>query len=141
MITITFEATYDFVSMADYGKNIHNVIAFESSKDVLGSVENYKGELDDLTTNNNVVTAKAFEGDAEKEAMTDLNPNRNTPSFVYAGTYVNLDVETAAALEYLCRRKFRPIVMVGGLQVCIIENLIRISVLFIRAVFISIVCV
>ena len=99
MITITFEATYDFVSMVDYGKNIHNVIAFESSKDVLGSVENYKGELDNLTTNNNVVTAKAFEDDAEKEAMTDLNPNRNTPSFVYAGTYVNLDVETAARVS------------------------------------------
>ena len=103
-ITISFDARYNFDDMVAYGKEPHNVIAFESGNDSIGSVENYMGELGDLSTNNNVATAKAFdtrdsdEG-RERETMKDLHRTRTTPSFLYAGALVKLDFESAARVS------------------------------------------
>ena len=103
-ITISFDARYNFDDMIAYGKEPHNVIAFESGNDFIGSVDNYKGELGDLSTNNNVATARAFDirdedDGVERETMKTLHTSRTTPSFVYAGVYVKLDFESAARVS------------------------------------------
>ncbi|MGI6217063.1 MAG: BspA family leucine-rich repeat surface protein, partial [Coriobacteriales bacterium] len=81
---ITFEATYPFDLMRDYGNELHNVISYESGNDVLGTVENYAGEPDS-PDGNNTVTQTAFADDTEKAAMTDLDSTTDKPAFVYAG--------------------------------------------------------
>ncbi|MBQ9036214.1 MAG: BspA family leucine-rich repeat surface protein, partial [Erysipelotrichaceae bacterium] len=90
--TITFDAIYDFDSYINNPKRIHNVIAFESSNDFMGTIEKYMSEPDDPNANNNVYTKQAFENDTEKGYMTGLDPNREGAPFVYAGVYTNLDV-------------------------------------------------
>lgn len=98
---ISFDAWYDFDAMTDYGKAIHNVIAFESSNDKIGTTDGYSGEYDDPNTGDdqNVSTHLAFKTDEEKEWMTDLDPDRDTPSFVYAGTTTSIDIISAARLS------------------------------------------
>ena len=98
-ITISFDARYNFDDMIAYGRNPHNVIAFESGNDTLGTIEHYMGELGDLSTNNNVATNGAFATAEEREIMKMLHTSRTTPSFVYAGAYVNLDFESAARVS------------------------------------------
>ena len=75
---------------------IHNVISFESDNDTLGTVTGYMGEPDDPRSNNNDITRIAFASDKEKDAMTDLDPDRDTPSFVYAGCNTTIDLPGAA---------------------------------------------
>ncbi len=75
---------------------IHNVISFESDNDTLGTVTGYMGEPDDPRSNNNDITRIAFASDKEKDAMTDLDPDRDTPSFVYAGCNTTIDIPGAA---------------------------------------------
>lgn len=99
--TISFDAYYDFDALTDYGKTIHNVIAFESGNDFIGTVDGYKGEPDNPNTgnDNNVSTADAFANDNEKVWMTNLDENRDTPSFVYAGTTTTIDIISAARIS------------------------------------------
>jgi|GEM_PF-6710459 len=90
--TISFDATYSFASYDDFGDYLHNVIAFESS-DPLGTIDDYRGEPDDPNADphNNVSTPEAFASEREKSWMTDLDPNSDSNSFVYAGVYNKLD--------------------------------------------------
>ena len=106
--SIEFWAEYSLDNMSAYGEEIHNVIAFESDDDIFGTIEGYKGEKDDPTINedlyNNVSTQYAFDtknpekGKIEKQMMKDLDPNRDTPSFVYAGVYTTIDEVDATRL-------------------------------------------
>ncbi len=109
-ITISFDATYGFDEVVDYGDNLHNVISFESGNDHLGTVENRSGEPDDPTWTNengehgNVVTGDpvTFRSDddgVEIGAMTNLNPDRDDAVFVYAGTWTKLDTVKDARME------------------------------------------
>ena len=99
--TISFDAWYDFDALTDYGKVIHNVIAFESSNDKLGTTNGYSGEYDNPNTGNdqNVSTHLAFKTEDEKEWMTNLDPEKDTPSFVYAGSNTTIDIISAARLS------------------------------------------
>ena len=99
--TIKFDAWYDFDALTDYGKVIHNVIAFESSNDKLGTINGYSGEYDNPNTGNdqNVSTYLAFKTEDEKEWMTNLDPEKDTPSFVYAGSNTTIDIISAARLS------------------------------------------
>ena len=98
--SIEFWAEYTLDNMAVYGDYIHNVIAFEADMDKFGTIENYRGEPDDPYSSNNVSTELAFDNDTEKKMMKDLDPNRDTPSFVYAGVYTTID-EVDATRTYL----------------------------------------
>ncbi|MGI6221425.1 MAG: Spy0128 family protein [Coriobacteriales bacterium] len=96
---IAFDAELGFEALRDYygdDNRLHNVISYESSNDEMGTVDRYKGEPDDPDGGNNVSSREAFDNDAEKAAMTDLNPDRDTPSFVYAGRYTRIDILSAA---------------------------------------------
>ena len=96
--SVHFDGLYDLDSLKDYGENIHNVIAFESGNDQIGTIENYRGEPDDPYAANNIATKNAFAGN-EKDLMKDLDPERDTPSFVYAGTWTKIDIISAARVE------------------------------------------
>ena len=97
---IKFDASIDLKSIQGYGydrSRIHNVISFESLDiDNLGTVTNYQGEPDDPHANRNAATEAAFENETEKYLMTNLDPERDTNSFLYAGTYTRLLIPTAA---------------------------------------------
>ena len=95
VITIAFDATYSYESLESYGADPHNVVAYMSDNEELGTVEGYRGEEDNPHGTNNVGTKHAFADDAELSAMVDLDPDRNDPSTVYAGTTTDVDV-----LEY-----------------------------------------
>ncbi len=96
--SISFDGVIDLDSVRDdYLDNpIHNVISFESDNDTIGTVEGYSGEPDDPYSTNNVATAEAFKTALEKNAMTNLDPDRDTPSFVYAGSSTTIDIPGAA---------------------------------------------
>ena len=89
---INFDARYYFDSLSDYGEDTHNIIAYESGNDSIGTIENYKGEPDDPHAGNNQATARAFISEEEKTAMTDLDPKTDDPKFVYAGAPLKLDI-------------------------------------------------
>ncbi|MCR5300564.1 MAG: BspA family leucine-rich repeat surface protein, partial [Erysipelotrichaceae bacterium] len=94
--SIEFDAVYSFESITDYGDLVHNVIAFESGNDSLGSIKNYTGEPDDPNSNNNSYTSRAFDNDDEKGWMKDLDKESDDPNFVYAGAYVKIDILSSA---------------------------------------------
>ena len=75
-----------------YGENVHNVIGFETANDSIGTVRNYTGEPDDPYSKNNISTERAFIDKSEKDLMKDLDKNRDTPSFVYAGVSTRIDI-------------------------------------------------
>ena len=95
-LSISFSAMYDFDSMRDYGDNIHNVIAFESDNPNIGTVPNYSGEPDDPYAGNHVQTSAAFRNNNERNLMSNLDPDRDDPSFVYAGDYTICDILSTA---------------------------------------------
>ena len=106
--TITFDAGMDLDTWVDLGGNAadaqtgitsHNVVAFESSRDMLGNVKDYSGEYDEPDPGDgchNIVTKSACKTSAEVSALTGLDPKRTTPSFVYAGVDTRLAFPTAA---------------------------------------------
>ncbi len=96
---ISFDALYGLDDLTDYGDYIHNVISFESSNDFIGTVDKYCGEPDDPRGTGNISTPRAFSSDKEKDLMTDLDPDRDDPNTVYAGTYTKVDVISEAKLS------------------------------------------
>ena len=89
--SISFDARYSFEGLYDYGQTPHNVISFESGNSYIGTVEGFSGEPDDPYGNGNVSTERAFENEQEKVWMKDLDPQRDAPAFVYAGTVTNIN--------------------------------------------------
>ena len=89
--SISFDARYSFEGLYDYGQTPHNVISFESGNSYIGTVEGFSGEPDDPYGDGNVSTERAFENEQEKDWMKDLDPQRDDPAFVYAGTVTNIN--------------------------------------------------
>lgn len=100
---IEFDASYTFDAFNDRSSKatatIHNVIAYESGNATLGNVANFAGEPDNPAAGRNTVSSTAFESDAEKAAMTDLDKRTDKPAFVYAGTTTTLMRLSAATSE------------------------------------------
>ena len=94
--SITFDAIYDMDDMAAYGDYVHNVIAFESSNETIGTIEHYQAEYGSDIGERNVFTADAFADNDEKGWMTGLNPQDTDPSFLFAGVFTDLDILSAA---------------------------------------------
>ncbi|HAM15999.1 MAG TPA: hypothetical protein DCP91_09130, partial [Eggerthellaceae bacterium] len=110
--SIEFDASCDTGYIIDYGQitepdklfeaELHNVIAFESSNDVLGTIEGYQGEANDPNGTNNVRTREAWsskedEAAQEKMALTGLHDGRSTASFLYAGDPQQVKILNAAS--------------------------------------------
>ena len=96
-LMLSFDATYPFDMIRDLGDEVHNVVSYESlSRERIGTVENYGGEADDPRGEGNVATRRAFADDAERDAMTGLDPERDGERFVYAGNERTIDILSAA---------------------------------------------
>lgn len=98
VITMSFDAKYAWTSLTDYGKNINNVISFESGNDQLGTIKGYSGEPDNPTVGNYSGSKDATSG--IEELMTDLDPNRDTNSFTYANCETDLAVDKNAVTGF-----------------------------------------
>lgn len=94
VITIEFDATYNAESFLDYGNETHNVIAYRSDNEQIGTVEGYRGENNPNGSNNNG-TAAAFadgeEGTEERELLGTLVEDEGSRNFLYAGADCTID--------------------------------------------------
>ena len=88
-ITLTFDAVYSFDTERDYGSTLVNNIAYESAESSWGTIAGYKGEPDNPLAGNNQASKAAVKG--VEDAMTDLDPESDNSSFVYARVSVKLD--------------------------------------------------
>lgn len=100
-ITMSFDAKYAWTALIDYGKELNNVISFESGNDQLGTIKNYSGEPDDPKVGNHHASKYATTG--VEDLMTDLDPDRDTNSFTYANCKTDLLVNTSAVTGLLKR--------------------------------------
>lgn len=95
--TLWFDALYSFEDLRDFGEDVHNVVSFESlAKDEIGSYPDWSGEADDPAGDGNIATKTAFLDDTERSFFEDLDEDRDTPSFVYAGVTTKIDALAAA---------------------------------------------
>lgn len=88
-ITLSFDAVYSFDTERDYGSTLVNNIAYESAEPRWGTIAGYKGEPDNPLAGNNQASKDAVKG--VEDAMTDLDPESDNSSFVYARVSVKLD--------------------------------------------------
>ena len=88
-ITLSFDAVYSFDTERDYGSTLVNNIAYESAEPSWGTIAGYKGEPDNPLAGNNQASKDAVKG--VEDAMTDLDPESDNSSFVYARVSVKLD--------------------------------------------------
>ena len=73
-----------------------NAVAYEADEDVLGTVYNWRGEPDDPTAGQNKLTLSQVVRESEwdlREVLTDLDPARDDPNFVYATAYTDITGE------------------------------------------------
>ncbi|OFK25292.1 hypothetical protein [Olsenella sp. HMSC062G07] len=88
---IRFDATYSFNDSSDWGTDLHNVIAFEGGSSELAQREGYQGEPDSPDGKNTVTdAATTFVDEAERSAMTDLDPASSAQNVVYAGASTSI---------------------------------------------------
>ncbi|MBQ7139035.1 MAG: BspA family leucine-rich repeat surface protein, partial [Clostridia bacterium] len=112
--TLEFDAAYTWMDMDEYGSELVNYVAFESTvedlrNDTLGTIKNQMGDPDTPAGGNNANTPSMPE-DIIK-ALTDLDPNTDENRFVY-GKYSH----TVSSLTYA----------VSGLQKAVKNDLVGI---------------
>ena len=89
---ITFDANYSWSNLTELGASLDNKIVYESGNDKLGTIQGIKGEPDDPAAGNNADSLGAV-GDM-KSALTDINPDNNNPSYLYANAISSISVDT-----------------------------------------------
>ena len=92
--TITFNATYIWENLIDWGDKLTNHLVFESNTKELGSVKGYKGEPDNPLAEENKDSKEATI--ENPELLTNLNPDHDNPSFLYAKTINHIAVDTSS---------------------------------------------
>ncbi|MBQ8618824.1 MAG: Cna B-type domain-containing protein, partial [Clostridia bacterium] len=112
--TLEFDAAYPFMDLNEYGGELVNYVAFESTvedlrNDTLGTIKNQKGDPDTPVGGNNANTPSMPEDIID--ALTDLDPNTDENRFVYGKTS-----NTVSALAYA----------VSGLQKAVKNDLVGI---------------
>lgn len=92
---INFDATYSYEDMSDHGKNLVNYVVYQSNNNSsIGSIDGHKGEPDNPLAGNND-KSRAVVGNFA-EALTNLDPATDNPSFVYAKDETALAVDLYA---------------------------------------------
>ena len=111
VLTLTFDAEYDYSAIEDYGETAHNVFAYRSDSESIGTIDDYEGETGP-SGSNNVATRNAFaeggEGEVERNALATLSEGNTTPCFLYGG------VTTTVAPTYAGEGGVRKQVMVNN---------------------------
>ena len=98
---ITFDANYSWSNLTELGASLDNKIVYESGNDKLGTIQGIKGEPDDPAAGNNADSLRAV-GDM-KSALTDINPDNNNPSYLYANAVSSISVDTQSLSSILKR--------------------------------------
>ena len=92
---INFDATYSYEDMSDHGKNLVNYVAYQSNNNSsIGSIDGHKGEPDNPLAGNNDKSREIVGNFAD--ALTNLDPATDNPSFVYAKDETALAVDLYA---------------------------------------------
>lgn len=96
---ITFNATYAWDELPDWGKILTNHMAYESVNDEIGNVVDYVGEPNTPKTGMNIGSRnmdKTADG-----LLTNLNPDRKGQPFLYASTTNTLtaDIYSSTSLK------------------------------------------
>lgn len=96
---ITFNATYAWDELPDWGKVLTNHMAYESVNDEIGNVVDYVGEPNTPKTGMNI-GSRNMDKTAD-DLLTDLNPNRKGQPFLYASTTNTLtaDIYSSTSLK------------------------------------------
>ena len=94
VITIDFDAVYSWEALNDQGENLVNHLVFESGNESLGLIEGLRGEPDDPRAGRHSDSPDATKG--VEDLLTDLNPDHDHPSFLYAKASNELVVDTSA---------------------------------------------
>ena len=85
--SISFNMTYSYDEVQNRGtRNLKNYAAYEADEAKFGNKRNYTGEPDDPTVGNHSSSSSIPANIVP--FMTNLDPNRNDPNFVYIGTRV-----------------------------------------------------
>ncbi|MBQ4640296.1 MAG: BspA family leucine-rich repeat surface protein, partial [Clostridia bacterium] len=111
---LEFDAAYTWMDMDEYGKDLVNYVAFQSTvenlrSDTLGTIRNQKGDPDTPAGGNNANTPSMPREIID--ALTDLDPNTDENRFVYGKSS-----HTVSALTYA----------VSGLQKAVKNDLVGI---------------
>ena len=92
---IHFDANYSYDDMSDHGKNLVNYVVYQSNNNsLIGSIIGHKGEPDNPLAGNND-KSRAVVGNFA-DALTNLDPTTDNPSFVYAKDETALAVDLYA---------------------------------------------
>lgn len=85
-ITMTFDASYSWEYVTDYGRDLNCLFAYESGLADLGTIPGYQGEPDDPTAGRNNGSTSAITSEGLRNLMTGLNnpESKDTNSFVYS---------------------------------------------------------
>lgn len=96
---ITFNATYAWDELPDWGKVLTNHMAYESVNDEIGNVVDYVGESNTPKTGMNI-GSRNMDKTAD-DLLTDLNPDRKGQPFLYASTTNTLtaDIYSSTSLK------------------------------------------
>lgn len=96
---ITFNATYAWDELPDWGKALTNHMAYESVNDEIGNVVDYVGEPNTPKTGMNI-GSRNMDKTAD-DLLTDLNLNRKGQPFLYASTTNTLtaDIYSSTSLK------------------------------------------
>ena len=85
--TLTFDMSYGYDEAMSRGlKNLKNYAAYEADEESLGSARNWQGENDVPDGTNNKTTGGAVDSDVVRGLLTNLDKERDDPSFVYSNT-------------------------------------------------------
>ena len=100
VITLDFNAYYDWKEIDVNGSNLVNYAVFESGNEKqLGNLKNRIGEEDKPVKKNNMYTPTGIPADVMQD-LTNLDPNTDDPLFVYGRTDVNLNIDRSATTDY-----------------------------------------
>lgn len=92
---IEFTGNYPWTNLTDYGKDLDYRSVYESSNDHLGNRKDFTGERDNPNGENHKESKESV-GEFAK-LLTDVNPDRNDPSFIYAGSVTHFEIPTISA--------------------------------------------
>lgn len=92
--SISFDAYMPWEMLYKYGNSVRNIVAYESGNDKIGTVKSFIGEPDDPRAGYNSASISAVSGAIDY--MDDLNPDRDTQSFLYASCTTNAEVNTSS---------------------------------------------
>lgn len=105
--TLSFDMTYGYDEAQSLGvEGLRNYAVYEADEAALGNAQYWIGETDAPSGNNNKESTSAVSSSDSYTGslLTNLDPNRDDPSFVYAGANVIMTEQDFSALTSITKR-------------------------------------